>query len=113
MDDPIRGEIWLADLNPATGHEQSGRRPVLIISDNIYNSGFSGLVVVIPLTKTHRGIPLHVKIEPPDGGVKTSSSILCDAVRSISRSRLLDRWGRVSPDVLESVEDRLRILLKL
>ena len=113
MADPLRGEIWLADLDPIRRHEQGGKRPVLIVSTDLYNAGPAGLVVVLPLTKTHRAIPLHVRITPPEGGVKNASSILCDAVRSISKSRLVKPWGAVSAPVLESIDDRLRILLDL
>lgn len=113
MTDPVRGEIWLADLDPIRGHEQGGKRLVFVISVDIYNSGPAGLVVVLPLTKTHRGIPLHLQIVPPEGGVKNPSSILCDAVRSITKDRLVKRWGMVSPAVIRGIEDRLRILLGL
>lgn len=113
MTDPLRGEIWLADLDPTRGHEQGGKRPVLVISADIYNSGPAGLVVVLPLTKTHRGIPLHLQIAPPEGGIKSASSILCDAVRSISKDRLVKRWGAVSKTVLLGIEDRIKILLGL
>jgi len=95
MTEPLRGEIWLADLDPTRGHEQAGKRPVLVISADIYNSGPAGLVVVLPLTKTDRGIPLHLQIAPPEGGLKASSSILCDSIRSISKNRLTKRFGAV------------------
>jgi len=113
MKNPARGEIWLADLNPVRGHEQGGQRPALVISTDIYNSGPAGLVVVLPLTRTHRGIPLHIPIKPPEGGVKNASAILCDAVRSISKDRLVKKWGTVSAPVMKDLEDRLRILLEL
>jgi mRNA-degrading endonuclease toxin of MazEF toxin-antitoxin module len=43
---PARGEVWLADLDPAYGHEQAGRRPVLVISVDSFNAGASGLAVI-------------------------------------------------------------------
>ena len=110
---PARGEIWLADLSPVRGHEQGGARPVLVVSADIYNAGPADLVVVLPLTGTHRNIPLHVQVRPPQGGLKSPSVILCDAVRSISRRRLINKWGAVSPAVMETVCDRLRILLDI
>lgn len=113
MINPARGEIWVADLNPVRGHEQGGLRPVIVISADIYNSGPAGLVVVLPLTKTYRGIPLHVCIKPPEGGIKSTSTILCDAVRSISKDRLVKKWGTVSPSVMKNIGDRMRILLEL
>lgn len=111
---PNRGEIWLADLNPIRGHEQACTRPVLIISTNTFNHGPAGLVFVLPLTRTDRRIPIHVPIDPPEGGVSARSYILCDAVRSIAKDRLGPRpWGSVSRATLSKVEDNLRILMEL
>ncbi|MCY2964712.1 MAG: type II toxin-antitoxin system PemK/MazF family toxin [Planctomycetota bacterium] len=108
-----RGEIWLADLNPVRGHEQAGRRPVLVVSVDPFNRSKADLVVIVPVTSTLRGIPLHVTVEPPEGGLKNPSALLCDAVRSISKDRLVIRWGNVSSKTMAEVEDRLRVLLGL
>lgn len=113
MTEPLRGEIWLADLNPTRGREQMGRRPVLIISEDIFNRGPADLVIVLPITSRLRGIPAHVIITPPEGGLKSQSAIMCEAVRSISKGRLLRHFGTISRAALESVEDRLTILLGL
>lgn len=81
MATPRRGEIWLADLGTGRGHEQSGQRPVMVISDDAFNSGLAGLVMVIPLTskvKKSRNIPAHIPVTPPEGGLKTPSVLLCD-----------------------------------
>jgi len=43
---PGRGEVWLADLDPTRGHEQAGRRPVLVVSDDIFNRGPADLVII-------------------------------------------------------------------
>jgi mRNA interferase MazF len=110
---PDRGEIWLADLNPVRGHEQAGRRPVLIISVRPFNGSKAGLVVAIPLTSTLRAIPWHVVVHPPEGGLSNPSALLCEAVRSIRKERLVKCWGRVSVATLEKVEDRTRMLLGL
>jgi mRNA interferase MazF len=108
-----RGEIWLADLNPVRGHEQVGRRPVLVVSVDLFNQSQADLVVIIPLTSTLRLIPFHVTVLPPEGGLTNPSALLCEAVRSISKDRLLTRWGIVSTTTMAKVEDRLRILLQL
>ncbi|MBI3961444.1 MAG: type II toxin-antitoxin system PemK/MazF family toxin [Deinococcus sp.] len=110
---PSRGEIWLADLDSTRGHEQAGQRPVLVVSEDLFNRGPAGLLIVLPLTTVHRGIPSHVSIVPPEGGLKTRSVILCEAIRSIARERLVRKWGSVSPSTMAAVEDRLRILLGL
>ena len=110
---PHRGEIWLADLRPTRGREQTGRRPVLVLSVDFFNAGPADLIVVLPLTSTERDIPLHVKVRKGDGGTRNDSVILCEAIRSVSKDRLISRWGVLSHEALNKVEDRLRILLNL
>ena len=110
---PVRGEVWSANLDPTFGHEQAGRRPILVVSVDPFNAGLSGLVVVLPITSRLRNIPLHVEVRPPEGGLSVPSAILCDAVRSIDRQRLIARWGAVAPATMDTVEDRLRALLGL
>src|SRR5262245_244796 len=110
---PQRGEVWLADLDPTLGHEQGGRRPVLVVSVDPFNRGLAGLVVVLPITSRIRPLPLHVPVNPPEGGLRIPSAILCDAVRSIDQGRLIDCWGTVDAATMVVVEDRLRRLLGL
>jgi mRNA interferase MazF len=110
---PARGEVWLAELSPTRGHEQSGRRPVLVVSEDLFNRGPAGLVIVLPLTSKWRGVPSHVPLDPPEGGVEHRSAVLCEAVRSVSAERLTVRRGVVERRTMAAVEDRLRILLRL
>jgi len=113
MNNPLRGDVWLINLNPTRGHEQAGKRPALVVSVDLFNQGPAGLVVVIPLTTREKGIPLHVEIKPPEGGVTKRSFMKCEDIRSVSKERLVERLGRVSRNTLAAVEDRLRILLDL
>lgn len=110
---PQRGEVWLTDLDPTFGHEQGGRRPVLVVSVDPFNAGLSGLAVVVPITSRFRPLPLHVPVQPPEGGLRVPSAILCDAVRSIDQRRLIDCWGTVNPATMVLVEGCLRRLLGL
>ena len=113
MSAPARGEIWLADLAPPRGHAQAGRRPVLVVSEDLFNRGPADLVIVLPVTSTVRPIPSHVRLSPPEGGLKQASAVVCDGIRSISKQRLVRRWGGVAPATMGLVEDALRILLRL
>jgi mRNA interferase MazF len=110
---PARGEVWLADLNPTRGHEQAGRRPVLVVSEDLFNRGAAGLAIVLPMTSTIRNVPSHVAVSPPEGGVKNPTAILCEGIRSVSVERLVVRWGAIDRQTMAGVEDRLRILLRL
>lgn len=113
MADPLRGDIWNVNLDPTRGREQRGIRPALIVSHSTFNRSAAELVVVVPLTTTFRGIPLHVRIDPPEGGVKRVSYAKVEDVRSISKDRLTNRFGSVSARTLAEVADRLRVLLDL
>ena len=108
-----RGEIWLVGLDPTKGREQAGMRPALVISVDIFNHGAAELVVAIPITSRAKGIPLHVEIAPPEGGLTMTSYVKCEDVRSISTSRLVRKLGIVTSSTIDAVEDRLRILLGL
>jgi len=111
---PSRGEVWTVDLEPVQGHEQSGRiRPCLMVSTDTFNHGPAELVILIPLTTRWKGIPIHVPVSPPEGGLRQPSFIKCEDVRSVSTLRLRDYWGRVGSSTLKQVESNLRTLLEL
>jgi len=88
-------------------------RPCLVLSDDIFNHGPSELVAVLPITRTRRPIPLHVPVDPPEGGIKAASVILCDQIRTISMSRIGSRWGTVTSATMDLVEDRVKVFLSL
>ena len=108
-----RGEIWLVGLDPTTGREQAGMRPALVISVDIFNHGAAELVIAIPITSRAKGVPLHIKVDPPEGGLSLTSYVKCEDVRSISTARLVRKLGTVASSTIDEVEDRLRILLGL
>jgi len=108
-----RGEIWLVNLDPTQGREQAGTRPFLVISVDLFNHGAAELVVGIPITSKAKNIPLHVEINPPEGGLSLTSYAKCEDVRSVSTARLKKRLGKVLPQTIDAVEDRLKILLGL
>jgi len=113
MAEPLRGEIWLVDLNPTRGREPFGRRPALVISVDLFNQGPADLIVILPITSKAKGIPFHVPVEISEGGLTKQSYIKCEDIRSISKERLSKRLGLVSDKTMAAVEDRLRILLNL
>ncbi len=108
---PRRGEVWLGDLDPTRGHEQAGRRPVLIISDDVFNRGPADLVIVLPITTQVRAIPSYIVTRPPEGGLRRESAIICEGIRSITKKRLIKRWGLVESVTMNAIEDALKILL--
>lgn len=113
MPRPSRGEIWFVDFNPIRGHEQAGLRPALVVSTDQFNQGPADLAVVAPLTTRDRGVPLHVRVDPPDGGIREASFVMTEALRSVSTDRFDNRKGTVADATMREVEDRIRVLLEL
>lgn len=114
MAPPRRGEVWVVDLSPTRGHEQAGRRPALVVSADAFNASRAGLVFVVPFTTRPRGIPTHVEVRPPAGGLQEPSWARCEDLRSVSVERLeAGPLGVVPGGVLAAVAERLRLLLEL
>lgn len=113
MAQPARGEVWWVGLSPARGRGQGGRRPGLVVSVDEFNQGPADLVVLVPLTTKRKGVPFHVEISPPEGGVDRLSYVKCEDLRTVSKARLAERLGSVDVATVAQVEDRLRILLGL
>ena len=103
-----RGDIYYADLDPVVGSEQGGKRPVLIIQNDLGNR-FSPTVIVLPLTGRQNKAPLptHVPLTPPQGGIRRPSVILCEQVRTLEKTRLGGYLGRLTPEKLAVVERAL------
>ena len=111
--DVSRGEVWQVNLSPTQGHEQAGLRPALVVSVNTFNNGPADLVILLPITSAGKGIPFHVEVVPPEGGLRMRSFIKCEEIRCVSKNRLTKRLGEVSNHTLNEVEDRIKIVLDL
>lgn len=101
---PRLGEVWSVLFDPARGHEQGGLRPGLVISNDPFNRTPHTFCILAPLTRTDRGIPSHVPIQPPEGGLRDLSFVLCEQVKSLSVSRLHRRLGSVDQATVERVQ---------
>lgn len=110
---PLRGEVWDLNFEPVAGQEQAGTRPALVLSEDIFNEGPAGLIVVAPITRARGKIRWHVPVSLPESGLEPESFIQCEDVRSVSKQRFERPRGRIAAGTMQQVEDRLRILLSL
>ena len=110
---PSRAEIWLADFDPAVGHEQGGRRPALVMSSDTFNHGPAELLIAVPITTVAKNIVSHVPIAAGASGLDHDSFALSEQARCISRMRLHHRLGRAPRSVVREVERWLRLFLDL
>jgi mRNA interferase MazF len=113
--EPERGEVYEVDLDPVDGHEQAGRRrrPLLVISIDAMNRSAAGLVIGAPLTTTDWHNAMHVRLEPPEGGLTKVSFAMPEMIRSISTRRLRRRLGSAPADTVDAVAKRAGILIGL
>ena len=112
-----RGDIWVAVLAPRSGSEEKGRRPVIVVSHDGFNSvpGWRS-VVVIPVSTSRsqaaRG-PTAVGIDAGSGGLRHGSVALCHQVTTLSREKLSRRIGSLSRSDMELVSSGLKAALDL
>src|SRR5208283_4154465 len=99
-----RGEIWLVALDPASGHEQKGRRPVLIVSPEAFNR-ITQLPVILPITSGGNFARTAGFAVPLAGaGTKTTGVVRCDQPRALD---LAARGGRKLESVPEAIVDEV------
>jgi mRNA interferase MazF len=106
----LKGEIYWADLNPVRGREQAGRRPVLVLSHDIFNRQ-SGTVIAMAITSLQQkaGFPLTLAL--PQSHLPKPSWVKISQIRTISVDRLGKRIGSVSPEDLDQVVNGLLELI--
>ena len=104
-----RGDIYYADLSPVVGSEQSGIRPILVIQNDIGNK-FSPTIIGVPITsKAKVSMPTHILIEGNKYGLDKDSIILAEQIRTLDKSRLKDKVGKLDKKVLEQVKRAIEI----
>lgn len=112
-----RGELFWADVGPRSGAEQTGRRPVIVVSHDGFNQVPSWRsVIVVPLStsvaQAGRG-PTAIPVAAGAGGLKKGSVALCHQVTTLDRGKLSERIGALPADIFARVEDGLRVALDL
>jgi len=109
---PVRNaDIWTAFLDPTVGHEQGGRRPVIIVSSDELHIIPSQLVFVVPVTTKDRGVESHVRVSLREGALPRESFAMTEQIRSVSTQRLRRRVGTADDRTLSEIQLRLRLFL--
>lgn len=98
-----RGSVFIADLNPTIGSEQYGRRPVVILSNDLSNK-YSPTILIAPFTKIlkKKSLPTHILVKKTSF-LKFDSLILLEQIRTIDKSRLTDYKGKLNEDTLNKI----------
>lgn len=106
----LRGEVRWANLNPTLGHEQSGLRPVLILSNDVFNERMQIVIAVALTSKQPRfGFPLASELS--SGGLPKKSWVLMGQIRTLSVERIGKKLGLVSIEELEQAIEGLNEII--
>ena len=112
-----RGDVFWADLVPRSGSEESGRRPVVVVSHDGFNQTVAWRsIIVVPLStsaKQRRRGPTAVLLPKASGGLRQESVALCHQVTTLDRAKLTERIGELSRPALARVDEGLRAALAL
>ena len=108
----LRGEIYYADLDPVVGSEQGGERPVVILQNNKGNQ-FSSTVIVAPLTTSRFKQPLPTHVEVYTDGLRCTSTVLLEQIRTIDKQRIGDYVSDISEFDMRQIEGAILYSLEI
>lgn len=108
---PLRGDVVIVDLSHPIGHEAGKSRPAVVVSHD--RLAQVGLITVLPLTRTRQGWPSHVEVEPADSGLRETSYVQTEQIRTISTERVTRVVARLPCVPLNAVDRLLRTNLAL
>lgn len=108
LSQPRRGDVYLLDFAPATGHEMTNLHPCVVVQNDIGNQ-HSALTIVVAITSNLRvgSLPVGVLVGAGEGGLHHDSAIHCGHVYTIDKARLKKRLGQLSTERLAEVDRAL------
>jgi len=107
-----RGELYYADLSPVVGSEQGGIRPVLVLQNDVGNKFSPTVIAAATTSKTGKNkLPTHIELKCTENCLPKDSVILLEQIRTIDKSRLKEKIGELSPDVMNKVNNALLVSL--
>ena len=106
----LRGEIYWANLDPTRGHEQAGHRPVLVLSQDVFNDR-SGTVIAVAITsqEPRAGFPLTLELD--SASLPKKSWVKISQIRTLSTERLSAKIGKVRSEELVQVIEGLNEII--
>ena len=108
-----RGDLFFANLNPVKGSEQGGKRPVVILQNDVGNK-FSPTVIVAAITSRTRkkaNMPTHVSLD--NAALEKDSQVLLEQIRTLDKTRLIKKVGKLTQDEMRAIDNSLEISLSL
>lgn len=105
-----RGDIYYADLSPVVGSEQGGMRPVLIVQNDTGNKHSPTVIAAAITSQVGKArLPTHIELSGPSCGLSRDSVILLEQIRTIDKSRLREKMGRLDEPVMSAVDSAIAV----
>ena len=114
MFDVKRGDIWLVNLDPTTGHEIQKQRPAVIVQNDIGNK-YSPLTIVAPITSqgTDKIYPIEILLPLKNSGLKKESKALFNQIRAVDKRRLIKKIGKITEETTYNMDEAIKTSLGL
>lgn len=106
----LRGDVIWADLNPVRGHEQGGQRPVVVLSEDVFNAR-SGTVIALAITSQVQRASFPLTLELTSVKLPKRSWVKISQIRTLAVQRLGKKIGRVAPEELDRLIEGLNEIL--
>ncbi|MEA4893769.1 MAG: type II toxin-antitoxin system PemK/MazF family toxin [Clostridia bacterium] len=105
-----RGDIYYADLSPVVGSEQGGMRPVLIVQNDTGNKHSPTVIAAAITSQVGKArLPTHIELSGQSCGLSRDSVILLEQIRTIDKSRLRERMGRLDEPLMNEVDNAIAV----
>ncbi len=105
-----RGDIFYADLSPVVGSEQGGLRPVLIVQNDTGNKHSPTVIAAAITSQTGKArLPTHIELNAQSVGLTRDSVILLEQIRTIDKSRLRERMGKLDDNTMTKVDNAIAV----
>ena len=105
-----RGDIYYADLSPVVGSEQGGMRPVLIVQNDTGNKNSPTVIAAAITSQTGKArLPTHIELDAQSVGLSRDSVILLEQIRTIDKSRLRERMGKLDDTTMTKVDNAIAV----
>ena len=105
-----RGDIYYADLSPVIGSEQGGMRPVLIVQNDTGNKHSPTVIAAAITSQTGKAkLPTHIELRGHTVGLTRDSVILLEQIRTLDKSRLREKMGRLDGETMTRVDNAIAV----
>ena len=105
-----RGDIFYADLSPVVGSEQGGMRPVLLVQNDTGNKHSPTVIAAAITSQTGKArLPTHIELNAQSVGLSRDSVILLEQIRTIDKSRLRERMGKLDDTTMTKVDNAIAV----